>query len=95
MTPDITGRDRIEVERDGEELEVFNHVSVSTHHYVNSVNGHESFEADIAKGDMGRGPTPDAVTERVAEYLWTEWKIEVEDYDIEAIDLESDEVNVL
>lgn len=85
------------IELDGqlyEELQVFNHVSVSENHYVNSVNGYETFEPDIAEGDMGRGPAPDYVTERVADLLWNEFSIDLEDHDIEAIDLASDEVKL-
>ncbi|ELZ04960.1 hypothetical protein [Natrialba asiatica] len=93
--PSFTGRGRITVERDGEEIEVFNHVSVSTHHYVNSVNGYESFEADISKGDMGGGPEPNVVTERVAQLVFAEFNIDVGNRDIKVIDPESDEVSVL
>ena len=81
--------------RDGEEITVYDHVSVSTKHYVNSVNGYETFEPDVVKGDMGVGPQPEAVTERVARLLWDEWGIEVEDLGIEAIDTSDDEVDVL
>ena len=93
--PSLTGRDRITVERDGKEIDVFNHVSVSTHHYVNSVNGYETFEPDVVKGDMGRGPQPDAVTPRVAKILRDEFHADVDDLGIEVIDPDSDEVRVL
>ena len=93
-TEDIPRRDRYTVIRDDEEIEVFNHVSVSQHHYVNSVNGYETFEPDIAMGDMGKGPAPDYVTERVADLLWSEFTIDVEDHGIEVIDLASDEVKI-
>ena len=95
MSSQITGRDRLTVEHDGEEIEVFNHVSVAQYHYVNSVNGYETFEPDISKGDMGGGPSPEYVTERVAELLYHEFGIEVEQHGIEAIDLDADEVTVL
>ncbi len=52
-------------------------------------------EPDIAKGDMGVGPQPEAVTERVADLLWSEFNIEVEDPGIEVIDPEDDDVQVL
>lgn len=87
--------ERATVVRDDEEIEVFDHVSVSTKHYVNSVNGYETFEPDIAKGDMGVGPQPEAVTERVADLLWSEFSIEVEDLGIEVIDPEDDDVQML
>ncbi|WP_455448331.1 hypothetical protein [Natrinema thermotolerans] len=92
---DLSGRDRIVVEKDGEEIDVFNHVSVSTHHYVNSVNGYETFEPTVSKGDMGDGPKPEAVTPRIAEMLWHEFHAEVEDLGIDVIDPESEEVDVL
>jgi len=82
------------VMEDGDEIEVFDHVSVSTKHYVNSVNSYETFEPDVVKGDMGRGPQPEAVTERVAELLFAEFHIEVEELGIEVIDPQSDEVQV-
>lgn len=91
----MTHGDRIHVLRDGEELEVFNHVSISQHHYVNSVNGHETFEPDIVKGDLGRGPPPEYVTERIADVLWHEFGIEVEQHDIEVVDIDSDEVELI
>lgn len=87
--------ERATVIRDGEEIEVFDHVSVSTNHYVNSVNGFETFEPDIAKGDMGVGPQPEAVTERVANLLQAEWRIDVDDLDIEVININDDDVQVL
>lgn len=93
--PDLTGRDRITVERDGEELEVFNNVSVTTYHYVNSVNGHERLDHRIAKGDMGDGPPPEAVTARVARILQDEWWIDPEIDGIEVIDVTDDDVGVI
>lgn len=104
----ITGNDRVHVAKevssedqadytdDGThyvELEVFNHVNVQTRHYVNSVNGHESFEPRIGAGDMEE--PPDYVTKRIAEYLWHEWGIEVESLDvgIQVIDTEAEDVH--
>lgn len=95
MATNLTGRDLITVLKDGEEIDVFNHVSVSQHHYVNSMNSYETFEPDIAKGDMGTGPKPEAVTERVATLLWGEFGIEVENLDIKVIDPDADDVDVL
>ena len=92
---DFTGRDRILVEKDGEEIDVFNHASVSTHHYVNSVNGYETFEPKVAKGDMGDGPKPEAVTPRLANVLRDEFHVDLEDQGIDVIDPESEEVDVL
>lgn len=104
-TIDVTGKDRIHVARevdkdddpdfvqDGqpyEELEVFNHVNVATRHYVNSVNGHETFEPQIGAGDMTE--PPEYVTERIAKHLYDEWLIEVEKHGIEVIDVNADNV---
>jgi len=58
-------------------------------------HGYETFEPHIAKGDMGDGPMPDAVTERVARLLWQEFQIDIKKHDVEAIDPQSDEVAVL
>lgn len=94
-TIDLTGRDTLTVERDGEQIEVYNHVSVSRHHYVNSVNGYEEFKASLTKGDMAEGPEPEAVTDRLARLLWGEFGITVEDRGIDVIDPADDEVTVL
>jgi hypothetical protein len=91
----VTGRDRIPVERDGDEIEVYNHVSVSRHFYVNSVNGYEEFEADVAEGDLGRGPAPDYVTPRVATLLRDEFGIDVTGHGIEVVDPTAEEVALL
>ena len=91
----LTGRDRITVCKDGEEIEVFNHVSVSTHHYINSVNSYETFEPEIAKGDMGDGPQPEAVTERVAMLLDAEFHIDVRELGIDVIDPAAEGVEML
>jgi hypothetical protein len=93
--PSPENRDRINVIRDGEEVEVFNHVCVSRHFYVNSVNGHEEFEADIAKGDMGDGPAPEYVTERVARLISDEFRVDVADHGIDVVDIDSEDVEVL
>ncbi|QLG47868.1 hypothetical protein [Natrinema halophilum] len=92
---ELTGRDRITVEKDGEEVEVFNHASVSTHHYANSINGYDTFEPTVSKGDLGSGPKPEAVTPRLANVLRDEFHADVEDMGIDVIDPESEEVDVL
>jgi len=92
---DTTGRDRIHAEKGGEEIEIFNHVSVSRHFYVNSVNGYDEFGADIAAGDMGDGPAPDYVTERLAQVLYAELSVDCWDRDdIEVVDLNASNVTV-
>jgi len=94
-TVDVTGQDVLTVERDGEQIEVYNHVSVSRHYYVNSVNGYEELKASLTKGDMAEGPEPEAVTDRLARLLWGEFGITVEDRGIDVIDPADDEVTVL
>lgn len=94
---DVTGHDRIPVEKDGEEIEVFNHVSVLQEHYVNSVNSYDTFHGPIKAGDGGIG-VPDAVTTRVATMLYDEFSIDLEnsdEYDIDVIDPSAEEVDVL
>lgn len=75
-----------------EELEVFNHVTVPQEHYINSVNGYETFNGPIKAGDGSIGK-PDAVTERVSRMLWDEFTIDLDDYeDIAVVDIDSVEV---
>jgi len=78
---------------DGKEVKIYDHVSVSTHHYVNSVNGYETFEASIARGDIGRGPAPDYITERLGRLLHDEFGVEPEEKGIEVVD--PDEVQLI
>lgn len=89
----LTHRDVITVHRDSEELEVYNWVNLKQPSAVRGGQTIETFEADIGAGDSPS--TPDYVTEWVAEDLWDEFGIEVEDHGIEAIDVESEEVTVL
>jgi hypothetical protein len=86
--------DRFEVLRDGEELEVYNWVNIKQPAIVRGDNpAVEKFEAEIGAGDSSMHP--DHVTEEVAEELWHEFGIEVEKHDIEAVDVESDDVELL
>lgn len=92
----MKGRDRITVEdENGEEIEVFNHASVVERHYVNSVNGYETFEPIVSEGNSMAGEKPDAITERLARVLYDEFGCEVEDLGIRVIDPEDENVNVL
>lgn len=79
-------KDRYHVERDGEEIEAFNHASVQQFHYVNALGGHETFVPVVTAGDADY--KPDYVTERLASYLWHTFGIEVEKLDIEAVEVE-------
>lgn len=94
-TSDILGHDRIPVELpSGEEVEVWNHCNVQTRHYVNSVNGHETFGPILTAGDS-RDELDTYVTERLASYLNSEFDINVEDLDIEVVNIEDPEVQLL
>ena len=87
-------RDRLDVVRDGEEIEVFNWVNVDRSAQVYAGAGQiEYFEGDIGAGDSSM--TPDAVTKWIAEELSHEFNIYVEDHGIEVVDIESEEVDVL
>lgn len=91
----MTNRDVVVVENaDGEQVEVFNHVSVVERHYVNAVNGYETFDPIVSKGD-GMSEKPDAVTPRVARLLYDEFGADVDELEIEVIDPEDEEVTVL
>lgn len=90
----LNHRERIEVGVDGEEIVVWNWVSVVQPAHVRGHNPVvEKFDATIGAGDMDE--PPEAVTEEVAEELYDEFSIDVEDHDIEVIDVHSDEVSVL
>lgn len=87
-------KDRITVERDGEEVEVFNWANVrrfSTVRASNPVVSHD--DTRIGAGDSTM--KPDAVTHWVAEELDAEFSINPEKHGIEVIDVTSDEVTVL
>jgi hypothetical protein len=87
-------RDRITVQRDGEEIEVFNWVNVQVPAVVRGGNPVvEKFDPDIGAGDSPI--KPDAVTHWVAEELDVEFGIHPEDHGIEVVDVESDEVSVV
>ena len=84
--------DSLTVRRDDEELEVFNWCSLTQYHTVR-LTTQETWTPDIERGDGG--PTPEYVTEWLADCLWNQYGVEVENHDIETIDIESDEVSVL
>lgn len=94
MSQTVTGKDTIPIEKHGEEIEVWNHCNVQTRHYVNSVNGHETFEPVITAGDSNL-ELDTYVTERLAEYLWAEWMIDVEKLGIEVVDIDAPEVTLI
>lgn len=92
MSQGIDFGERATVVIDGEEYEVFDHVSVEEYYYVNSVNGYEAFEPQIFAGN-NPDKKPEAVTERVARLLWGEFGIDLDNRDdIEVVDMDEAEV---
>ena len=90
---DLLIRDRITVERDGERLDVFNWANVTEHKTIWG-----GAQVETRRGDVGAGDSsaqPDAVTQWLADDLWSECLIDVEERGIEVVDVESEEVDVL
>jgi hypothetical protein len=86
--------DRFNVIKDGEEVVVYNWVNVEQPAIVRGDNpAVEKFTPDIGAGDSST--PPEYVTQEVAEELWHEFGIEVEDHDIGVVDVESDDVQLL
>jgi hypothetical protein len=87
--------DRLTVNHDGEEKEVYNWVNIKQPAIVRGSNPVvERFNAEIGAGDSPM--TPEAVTAWVAEELLFEFNIDLDTHDeIEVIDIESEEVVVL
>lgn len=84
---DLRRRDRIEVERDGETLDVYNWVTMERASRVRGNNPVvEHFEPCIFGGDSRM--EPDAVTDWVARELIVEFDIDVTDHGIEVVDIE-------
>lgn len=82
-------------EENYEIVEVFDHVTVVQESYVNSVNGHKTFTIKIAGGDSKNLSQPEAVTERVANYILDEFGIDLKTsdrFDIRVVDVKSDNV---
>lgn len=86
-------RDRIRVVRDERKIEVYGHVTVSLLNYVRS-GSRETHVETIESGDGGVGK-PEALTAELAETLHDEFGISVGDHGIQAIDVRSDEVDIL
>lgn len=90
-------REQITVERDGEELDVFNWVNIKQPAVVRGHNPVvETFESEIGAGDSPE--TPDAVTHWVAEELFREFSItksDLQEQGIDVVDPTSEEVDVL
>ena len=95
MNAGLQHGERSMVEVDGDEIEVWDHVSVSKHYYINSVNGHETFEPEVFEGDMGgHGPQPSAVTMRVAATL-DDIGVDVDQLGIRVVDMSREDVQEL
>lgn len=84
--------DRILVDVDGEEIEVYNWATVQRSHRVRPGES-EHFEPKISAGDAV-GMEPDAITHWLAEWIYDEFQVDVEDQGIDVIDPTDDEVNV-
>jgi hypothetical protein len=84
--------DRFDVFVDGEDVEVFNQVTVRQEHEIRA-DETATQTLSIEAGDGGIGK-PEAVTTWVAEWLWDDYFIDPEDYDIDVIDVTDDEVHI-
>lgn len=88
--------DTIPVElADGTEVDVYNWVNLrEVKESVVRPNTSETWpQVEIGAGDSSR--TPEAVTKWLAERLWGEFDIDVENHGIGVVDVESDEVTRL
>ena len=94
---DLTKKDTILVERDGEQIEVHNWVSFKRieRAVVRGSRMSEKFDSRPSVEDGEGYKKPEAVTTWVADDLSGNFGIDVEKLDIEVIDVESDEVTLL
>lgn len=87
-------------EEDGqryEEIRVWNFLNVTMAHQVRGGNPtHETFYGSSRIEMGGGGSEPEYVTQWVAEELWHEHGVDLptEDFDIDVVDIESDDVIV-
>lgn len=91
-------RDRITVEKDGEEIDVWNFLNVDMPYQLRGGNPTVETYTDLADIEIGgSGPQPDYVTSWVADELWHELHLDnlEEKFGIEVIDIESDDVQVI
>lgn len=94
MSQDLRHHDRIVVQKDGEEVVVYNWANITVPTVVRGGNPRvERFEPEIGAGDSQM--KPDYVTEWVADEIWGEFGVDVEDHGIEVIDVESNEVTIV
>jgi len=94
-----TRRERFTAEYDGEKVEIANSVRITEQkeHHVVAAREHETFEAPNSPRIVvdGFGGRPEYVTEQLAQYLWDQFGIDLDEHDIEVVDIDSDEVTVL
>lgn len=84
------------VDEDGEEVTVYNWLTVKTVARVRGDNPvYEQFGDDTRIGAGDSWMEPEAVTQRVAEEMEVNAGIDVEEHDIRVIDVQSDEVTVV
>lgn len=86
-------RGEVYIESEDESVEVFDHVTVTVQHYINSVNGYESYQPIISAGNTTE--QPEAVTKRVAMLVQDSWSFDVTDSGIRVIDMDADGVEQL
>ena len=92
MDSEIQGRDVFDARLNDEELVVANACDVSTKHKINSINGYDTFTAGIS---WPRGIEPDAVTERVARLLRSDFNVDLTPHNIEIIDFTTSDAEIL
>lgn len=97
-------RETIDVGIDGEQIEVWNALNVTMAYQVRGGNpSAEKFPSEHVIEMLGGGTEPEYVTTWVAEALWHEVGIDLglfnsdgsEEFDIEVVDIESEDVIVL
>jgi hypothetical protein len=85
--------DRLNVEVDGEEREVYNWINVTTRVQLRGNGSREQWVLEIGAEDSRR--PPEYVTHWLAAELASQMNIQVEDHAIDVVDIESEEVTVL
>jgi len=85
--------DMVTVVVDGEEIDVYNEVTVTRSHSV-TPNQTESYTVRIEAGNGGIGK-PAAVSQQLAETLATDYNIDLTDHGIDVIDPTAEEVDLV
>lgn len=85
-----------EVDRDGERLEVAREAQVAQYHRVGEASHSTDYEEILTvDGHPELAHYADAVTTDLAEWIYDEFHIDVEEHELEVIDPESEEVTRL